>query len=111
MNSLAQGLAAGSPSEVSFSGTVLDRPHFFFGTRTHATHEEFAVRSDAPGTVVDVIDNVKLAPRVPAEPGDHVTVQGELVPAGDRPIVHWTHHDPAGRHPDGFIELDGRRYA
>jgi hypothetical protein len=111
MNTLAQGLALASPSEVAFSGTVLDRPHFFYGTRTHATHEEFSVRGDAPGTVVDVIDNVKLAPRVPAKPGDHVSIVGELVPKAGRPIVHWTHHDPAGRHPDGFIELNGHRYA
>jgi hypothetical protein len=45
-------------------------------------------------------------------PGDHVQIQGELVPAARRgPIVHYTHHDPRHHHPDGFIALHGRVYA
>jgi hypothetical protein len=39
-------------------------------------------------------------------------VCGEMVhDSGKPPVVHWTHHDPAGRHPDGFIRLRGRLYA
>jgi hypothetical protein len=111
MNTLAQGLALDSPSEVAFSGTVTGRPRFFFGRITKAVHEAFDVRADS-GPSVEIVDNLKLAPRVPAQPGDRVTVQGELVPqSAHGPLVHWTHHDPAGVHPDGFIELDGRRYA
>ena len=107
---LAGAIAAGRTAEVDFSGTVASPPRFFFGTRTKCEHETFAV-STASGNV-DVIDNVDLAPRVPVVPGDHVDVRGEYVnDPGKGPIVHWTHHDPAHRHPDGFIRLHGRVYA
>jgi hypothetical protein len=111
MNSLAAGFAANVPSEVRFAGTVASPPRYFFGRGTQAWHEAFNVTSD-DGHRVEIVDNVKLAPRVPVVPGDRVVVQGELVPGASRgPLVHWTHHDPAQRHADGFIELHGRRYA
>lgn len=93
------------------SGTVLSRPSYFFGTRTHCEHERFALQT--AGGVVDVIDNVAIAPRVPVRPGDVVDVRGELVrdPGKPAPIIHWTHHDPGHHHPDGFIRLNGRVYA
>jgi hypothetical protein len=44
--------------------------------------------------------------------GDRVEIRGEMVhDPGRLPVVHWTHHDPAGRHPDGFIRWRGRLYA
>jgi hypothetical protein len=108
---LANGLASASPSEVAFSGTVLDAPRFFYGTNTHAMHEAFDVRSD-DGHRVEVVDNVKLAPPVPVAPGDRVSILGELVPETSHgPLVHWTHHDPAHVHADGYIDFNGRRYA
>jgi|SRR5271156_4266013 len=111
MNSLAGALASHVPSEVTFAGTVVSRARFFYGSNTHALHEAFNVRSD-DGHRVEIVDNVKLAPRVPVAVGDHVTVKGELIPDGDRgPLVHYTHHDPRGLHDDGYIELNGRVYA
>ena len=98
-------------NEVQWSGTVTSPATFFRGSRTHAVHEQFDVRR-ADGVQFRVIDNVDLAPRVPVAPGDRVTVRGELVTReGAPPIVHWTHHDPRGRHQDGFIEWSGRLYA
>jgi hypothetical protein len=97
--------------QVRYTGTVETPPSFFTSRRTHRTHEQFDVRAD-DGSRFRVIDNVSLAPRVPAQPGDRVTVEGELVhDRGRPPIVHWTHHDPRGRHPDGFVALGGRVYA
>jgi hypothetical protein len=96
---------------VAVAGTVLTRPHFFYGSRTHSVHEAFDVRAD-DGHRVEIVDNVTLAPRVPVVPGDRISVQGELVPSAARgPLVHWTHHDPRHHHPDGFIVLGGRLYA
>jgi hypothetical protein len=109
--SLAAGLGSHAPSEVAFSGTVTSQPHFFFGKNTQAMHEAFEVRSD-DGHDVEIVDNVKLAPRVPVAVGDRIGVQGELIPdASHGPLVHWTHHDPSGHHEDGFLDFDGRRYA
>ncbi len=111
MNTLTDGLRLHVPSEVDSTATVLGAPHFFFGANTHAMHEAFNVRAD-DGTRVEIVDNVALAPRVPVVAGDRIVVQGELVPhARYGPLVHWTHHDPAGRHQPGFIELNGRQYA
>lgn len=111
MNTLAAGFALHAPSEVAFDATVTSAPHYFYGSNTHAMHEAFGVRSD-DGRSLEIVDNVKLAPRVPVVPGDHISVVGELVPDAERgPLVHWTHHDPAGVHPSGYIELNGRRYA
>jgi len=111
MTMLAFALTRGRAAEVTFGATVTSAPRFFYGTRTHAVHEAFAVRSD-DGHALEVIDNVALAPRVPVLAGDRVTIRGELIPsAKPGPIVHWTHRDPAGRHCGGYIELRGRRYA
>ena len=97
--------------QVHYSGTVTTPPSFFWSKHSHREHEQFDMRAD-DGSPFRVVDNVTLAPRVPARPGDRVTVQGELVhDRGRPPIVHWTHHDPHGRHPDGFISLGGRVYA
>ncbi len=110
MNTLAAGFALHAPSEVAFDATVTSAPHYFYGSNTHALHEAFNVRSD--GRTLEIVDNVKLAPRVPVVPGDRISVVGELVPDADRgPLVHWTHHDPAGIHAPGYIELNGRQYA
>ena len=97
--------------EVRYTGTVTTPPIFFTSRHSHRTHEQFDVRGD-DGSGFRVVDNVSIAPRVPVQPGDRVTVQGELVRAHvTPPIVHWTHHDPGGRHPGGFVSLDGRVYA
>ncbi|MBV8636753.1 MAG: DUF3465 domain-containing protein [Candidatus Eremiobacteraeota bacterium] len=92
------------------TGTVMTQPSFFFGTHTKCEHEQFML-STAQGTV-QVIDNVDIAPRVPVQPGDRIEACGEMVhDPGKPPILHWTHHDPAHKHPDGFIRLQGKVYA
>ena len=96
--------------EVTFGGTVSSAPTYFFGTRTRCEHETFDVQTAAGP--VRIIDNVDIAPPVPVRPRDRVEVRGELVhDRGQMPIVHWTHHDPQGRHVDGFIRLRGHVYA
>jgi len=104
-------LAGPLPVEVDFHATVASRPRYFMGTTTHARHEAFDCRTD-DGLALEIVDNVDLAPQLPVGPGDRIAVRGELVQdRGRAPLVHWTHHDPAGRHADGWIDFAGRRYA
>ncbi len=111
MASIAAALAGPLPAQVEFHASVTSPPHFFIGTLTHARHEAFTVRT-ADGVGVEIVDNVDLAPPIGVHVGDRIAVRGELVrDPGRMPVVHWTHHDPAGRHPGGWIDLAGRRYA
>ena len=111
MQSISGALGGPLPAEVDFNATVISVPHYFVGSNTHARHEAFDVRAD-DGSQVEIVDNVDIAPPVALQPGDRIDVRGELVrDPGREPVVHWTHHDPAGRHQDGWIDFDGRRYA
>ncbi|HVA32808.1 MAG TPA: DUF3465 domain-containing protein [Candidatus Baltobacteraceae bacterium] len=110
MTDLAYAYRANAPARVDFRATVASPPRYFYGSRTHCTHEAFdAVTTAGP---LEVVDNVDIAPRCPVSVGDRIEVCGEMVhDPGRPPIVHWTHHDPGGRHADGFIRLNGRLYS
>jgi hypothetical protein len=111
VSDLAAALTGPLPVEVDFGATVLSPPRYFVGTVTHARHEAFDCRTDE-GLALEIVDNVDIAPTLPVGPGDRIAVRGELVvDPGRGPLVHWTHHDPAARHPDGYIDFAGRRYA
>lgn len=107
---LSAAYASTNPAEVTFAARVSSAPRYFFGSHTLCEHETF--RAQTCAGPVQIVDNVALAPRVPVRPGDLIDVRGEMVhDPGRLPVVHWTHHDPEGRHPDGFIRLRGRIYA
>ena len=107
---LATAYHGTSQALVDFNATVTSEPTYFMGLHTQCTHEQFGIQT-ACGPA-QVIDNVALAPRVPVHPGDRIEVRGIMVhDPGKLPIVHWTHHDPAHRHPDGFIRFHDRTYA
>lgn len=98
------------PAEITFEASVTSNPRFFFGSRTQKVHEAFEAQT--PAGPVEIVDNVGIAPRIPVQPGDRIQVRGEMVhDPGKEPIVHWTHHDPGGRHAGGFIRLRGQVYA
>ena len=96
---------------VQFSATVSSNPKYFVGAHTHSTHEAFTVQT--PAGPASIVDNVGIAPPVPVTVGDAIQVRGEMVHDRGKPfpVVHWTHHDPSHRHPDGFIRFHGKRYA
>ncbi len=73
-------------------------------------HQRFIVEL-ASGHTVLISHNIDLAPRVGGlRTGDQVKFYGEYEWNPQGGVVHWTHHDPAGRHPGGWVEFEGRRF-
>ena len=73
-------------------------------------HQRFIVEV-GPGRTMLIAHNIDLAPRVPSiRVGDTVTFYGEYEWNDRGGVIHWTHHDPRGSHPDGWIEHEGQRY-
>lgn len=73
-------------------------------------HQRFILRL-ADGQTVLVAHNVDLAPRIAGlARGDTVSFYGEYEYNESGGVIHWTHHDPAGRHVIGFLERDGRKF-
>ncbi|MEJ2385125.1 MAG: DUF3465 domain-containing protein [Xanthomonadales bacterium] len=73
-------------------------------------HQRFIIELDSGQTLL-VSHNIDLAPRIGGlRVGDEITFYGEYEwnPRGG--VIHWTHHDPAGRHADGWIRHRGRTY-
>lgn len=76
--------------------------------RNGARHQRFLLGTSG-GTTVLVAHNIDLAPRLePLAVGDTVQFMGEYVWNEQGGVVHWTHHDPQGRHPAGHLTARGR---
>jgi hypothetical protein len=73
-------------------------------------HQRF-VLALASGQTLLVAHNIDLAPRIPGlAKGDLVRFYGEYAWNARGGIIHWTHRDPQGRHPAGWLEHAGKRY-
>jgi Protein of unknown function (DUF3465) len=73
-------------------------------------HQRFLLDTGHGHTVL-IAHNIDLAPRIDRlERGDRVVFKGEYVWNEKGGVVHWTHHDPNGRHPGGWLQHDGRTY-
>lgn len=73
-------------------------------------HQRFLVEL-SDGHTIKISHNIDLAPRVPdPREGDTITFKGDFEANELGGAVHWTHHDPQQRHPDGYLEHNGKRY-
>ncbi|NNF27326.1 MAG: DUF3465 domain-containing protein [Gemmatimonadetes bacterium] len=77
--------------------------------RQGSRHQRF-VLSVSEGHTVLISHNIDLARRVdPIRVGDAVEFRGRYEWNSQGGVVHWTHHDPEGRLPGGWIESGGTR--
>lgn len=66
-------------------------------------HQRF-ILGLAGGHTLLIAHNIDIARRIPdLQPGDRIRFKGvyEWNPKGG--VVHWTHRDPGGRHPGGWL--------
>ena len=98
-------LVAGRQAEGS--GTVIRiLPDDNDGSR----HQRFIIRL-ASGRTLLIAHNIDLAPRINSlKTGDTVAFFGEFESNPQGGVIHWTHHDPQRRHPDGWLKHGGRTY-
>lgn len=73
-------------------------------------HQRFLLRLDNNQTLL-VAHNIDLAPRIEnLRTGDRVSFFGEYEWNNKGGVLHWTHHDPGGRHVGGWLRHRGRTY-
>jgi len=75
-----------------------------------ARHQRFIVEL-ASGQTLLITHNIDIAPRIDGlEVGDSVRFNGEYVWNAKGGVIHWTHHDPQGKHVAGWVIHNGKTY-
>jgi hypothetical protein len=73
-------------------------------------HQRFLLELGSGQTLL-ISHNIDLAPRIEGlARGDSVQFFGEYEWNSKGGVIHWTHHDPGGRHVAGWIKHRGRVY-
>ena len=73
-------------------------------------HQRFILKLKSGQTVL-IQHNIDLAPRIDTlKVSDTVGFYGEYIWNDQGGLVHWTHHDPAGKHVGGWLLHQGRKY-
>lgn len=105
---IGRAFASGtSDVKVEGEGTVIRLlPDDVDGSR----HQRFIVQLTSGQTLL-ITHNIDLAPRIAGlKVGDSVGFNGEYVWNEKGGVIHWTHHDPQGRHVAGWVMHNGKRY-
>ena len=105
---IGRAFASGtSDIQVEGEGTVIRvLPDDVDGSR----HQRFIVQL-ASGQTLLITHNIDVAPRIPGlKVGDNIGFNGEYVWNEKGGVIHWTHHDPQGRHVAGWVMHNGKRY-
>ena len=73
-------------------------------------HQRFILRL-ANGQTLLIAGNIAIAKRIDGlKIGDTIKFRGQYEWNNKGGVVHWTHSDPAGRHPGGWLEVHGEKY-
>lgn len=73
-------------------------------------HQKFIVKLPNGATLL-ISHNIDLASRIDSlKEGDTLDFYGEYEWNSRGGVVHWTHHDPKGHHPHGWLKHNGRLY-
>ena len=73
-------------------------------------HQRFILELPSGHTLL-VAHNIDLAPRIASlREGDVVEFNGVYEWNAKGGVIHWTHHDPQGRHEAGWLRHQGRIY-
>ena len=104
----AQRVCASGAShvEIHVVGTIAR----YLGTRNSESgeHEGFVVTPSGSNAQLVIEDNVNITGFIPLRRGDSVELQGQY--ECNDGVIHWTHHDPSGRHVMGYVNVNGRRF-
>ena len=98
-----------SGAEVIAQGTVIGE----LGTSNGPSgeHEGFLLKLNRQcDLMVRIETNVDITGPVPLHTGEMVTVKGQFEDDPTGGVIHWTHHDPSGRHVAGYVFASGKYY-
>ncbi|HQZ60358.1 MAG TPA: DUF3465 domain-containing protein [Acinetobacter sp.] len=63
------------------------------------------------GLTILIAHNIDLAPRIDGlRKGEIVEFYGEYEYSQKGGVIHWTHHDPQGKHINGWLKYQGKMY-
>ena len=78
---------------------------------THGRRHQRFILSLPSGHTLLIAHNIDIAPRIEdLREGDTVAFYGEYEWNERGGVIHWTHHDPRGRHADGWLRHNGITY-
>ena len=73
-------------------------------------HQRFLLKLPSNLTIL-VAHNIDLAKKIDSlKVGDNVEFYGEYEWNNKGGVIHWTHHDPRGKHKDGWLKHNGIVY-